>query len=206
MSSEGSRSQPLEEGARRTSTGFLRERDGGTIAVFVALGGASYAATKLPKNSVGSKQIKKDAVTAAKIKNGAVTGAKIETGSLGDRRRPRQMRTHADSATVASSIAPPEAPHLVSALGEPPFAEEWENGAPGLTPISFYKDREGVVHLEGLADSDNLGDLVFTLPSGYRPNGDQLFETFGYPNGTGDAQLVAIKASGQVQRGKLLGG
>ena len=174
-----------------------------TIAVFVALGGASYAATKLPKNSVGSKQIKKEAVVTAKIKKGAVTGAKIETSTLGIVPTAANA-THADSATVASSISPPEAPHLVGALGEPPFAEEWENGAPGLTPISFYKDREGVVHLEGLADSDNLGDLVFTLPSGYRPNGDQLFETFGYPNGAGAAQLVAIKASGQVHAGNSL--
>ncbi len=53
------------------------------IALFVALGGASYAATRLPKNSVGSKQLKKNAVTTAKIKNGAVTGAKIKTSSLG---------------------------------------------------------------------------------------------------------------------------
>ena len=43
-----------------------------TIAVFIALGGAAYAAG-LPKNSVGSKQIKNNAVTGAKIKKGAVT-------------------------------------------------------------------------------------------------------------------------------------
>jgi hypothetical protein len=53
------------------------------IALFVALGGVSYAATQLPKNSVGSKQLKKNAVTTAKIKNGAVTGSKIQTSSLG---------------------------------------------------------------------------------------------------------------------------
>ena len=63
-----------------------------TIAVFIALGGASYAAIKLPKNSVGSKQlkknsvtkakIKKNAVTAAKIKKNAVTGAKIKNGAV----------------------------------------------------------------------------------------------------------------------------
>jgi hypothetical protein len=33
-----------------------------TVAVFVALGGTSYAAIKLPKNSVGSTQIKSSAV------------------------------------------------------------------------------------------------------------------------------------------------
>ena len=49
-----------------------------TIAVFIALGGASYAAIKLPKNSVGAKQLKKNAVTASKIKKGAVTTAKLK--------------------------------------------------------------------------------------------------------------------------------
>ncbi|HVO54460.1 MAG TPA: hypothetical protein VMT37_08610 [Solirubrobacterales bacterium] len=38
------------------------------LALFVALGGASYAATQLPKNSIGTKQLKKHAVTRGKIK------------------------------------------------------------------------------------------------------------------------------------------
>lgn len=38
-----------------------------TVAVFIALGGASYAAIKLPKNSVGAKQLKRGAVTPAKL-------------------------------------------------------------------------------------------------------------------------------------------
>src|SRR5690349_24668437 len=53
-----------------------------SIAVFMVLGGAAFAATQLPKNSVGSKQLKKNAVTAAKIKKDAVTGAKVKDGSL----------------------------------------------------------------------------------------------------------------------------
>jgi hypothetical protein len=52
------------------------------IALFVALGGAAYAAGKLSKNSVGTKQIKNQAVTAAKIKKGAITGAQVANGSL----------------------------------------------------------------------------------------------------------------------------
>jgi len=44
-----------------------------TVAVFIALGGVSYAAVKLPKNSVGSAQIKKNAVTGAKVKSGAIS-------------------------------------------------------------------------------------------------------------------------------------
>jgi hypothetical protein len=54
-----------------------------TIAVFIALGGSAYAVTKLPKNSVGSKQLKKNSVTAAKIKDGTITGQKIKLSTLG---------------------------------------------------------------------------------------------------------------------------
>jgi hypothetical protein len=63
-----------------------------TIAVFVAIGGASYASLQLPKKSVGARQLKgkavtapkirKSAVTRAKIKDNAVTGAKVADGSL----------------------------------------------------------------------------------------------------------------------------
>ena len=65
--------------------GFLRFLRGNTIALlalFVALGGTTYAATSLPKNSVGAKQLKKNAVTNPKIANGAVTGAKIANNSV----------------------------------------------------------------------------------------------------------------------------
>ena len=52
------------------------------IALFVALGGTSYAAIKLPANSVGTTQIKKDAVIGSKVKNGSLTGADLANGSL----------------------------------------------------------------------------------------------------------------------------
>lgn len=51
-------------------------------ALVAALGGTSYAAFSLPKNSVGSKQLKKNAVTNSKIKNGAVTSSKINVSGL----------------------------------------------------------------------------------------------------------------------------
>ena len=52
------------------------------LALGLALGGTSYAAIKLPKNSVGTKQLKKNAVTGPKIKNNAVTGADVKESSL----------------------------------------------------------------------------------------------------------------------------
>jgi hypothetical protein len=52
------------------------------IALFIALGGTAYAATSLPRNSVGTKQLKTSAVTSSKIKDGAVTAAKINPAGL----------------------------------------------------------------------------------------------------------------------------
>jgi hypothetical protein len=52
------------------------------VSLVVALGGVSYAAGVLPKNSVGTAQLKKTAVSRAKLKKNAVTGAKVKNGSL----------------------------------------------------------------------------------------------------------------------------
>jgi hypothetical protein len=43
-----------------------------TLAVFIALGGSSYAALTLPRNSVGSAQIRARAVTSSEIRDRAV--------------------------------------------------------------------------------------------------------------------------------------
>ena len=53
-----------------------------TVAVFIALGGASYAVSQLPKNSVKAKQIAKDAVRASEVKANAVGTSEVADGSL----------------------------------------------------------------------------------------------------------------------------
>jgi hypothetical protein len=57
-----------------------------TIALIVALGGTSYAAFSLPKNSIGSKQLKNGIVTGSKIANSAVTTSKIKNGAITTRK------------------------------------------------------------------------------------------------------------------------
>jgi hypothetical protein len=133
-----------------------------SIAVFLVLGGAAFAASQLPKNSVGSKQLKKNAVITSKIKKDAVTGAKVKESTLGP-------------VPSAESIPPAEATHLVGTAGQPSF----ENGSGNfvvegvhLEPVGFYKDHEGIVHLQGIAKAGTgAGGIapVFTLPVGYRP-------------------------------------
>jgi hypothetical protein len=56
-----------------------------TLALFLALGGVSWAAATLPRNSVGTKQLKRSAVTSAKLRGGAVTGRHVKDGSLSAR-------------------------------------------------------------------------------------------------------------------------
>jgi hypothetical protein len=52
------------------------------LALFLALAAGSYAALKLPANSVSSKQIKAKAVTNAKLGDNAVSGPKIQADAV----------------------------------------------------------------------------------------------------------------------------
>jgi hypothetical protein len=137
-----------------------------TLCLFLLLGGGAAIAAGLAKNSVGTKQLKKNAVTTAKIKKDAVTGAKVKESTLAT----------VPSASVANSLSPLEATHIVGAPGEPGF----ENGAHNipetglipLLPVGFYKDHDGIVHLQGVAEvgkSSGGVPTVFTLPPGFRP-------------------------------------
>jgi len=62
---------------------FARQNSIGLLALFVALSGTAYAATSLPKNSVGTKQIKNGAVTKSKINSKAISSLKGATGASG---------------------------------------------------------------------------------------------------------------------------
>ena len=167
------------------------------IALFVALGGTGLAASQLGKNTVGTKQLKKNAVTTAKIKNGAVTGGKVDLSTLGTVPSATNAAnaTNAQHAQTADAIQAPEALHLVGEPGEPPFAPTWENLPEGAVAAAFYKDREGVVHLQGIVGGDGTQELVFTLPPAYRPAHTQAFPALG--NG-GVLALINVGSSGEV--------
>lgn len=53
------------------------------LALFVALGGTSYAAFSLPAGSVGTRQLRNGAVTSKKVANGSITPAKLDSGAIG---------------------------------------------------------------------------------------------------------------------------
>jgi hypothetical protein len=154
-----------------------------SVAVFVALGGSSYA---VAGGSIGSRQLKDNAVRSADlrnndvrgkdVRNGTLTGADIRESTLrgvptASRAAAADHATRADAAGRADSIAAPEGFHAVGTPGEPPFNPGCQNntGNPAFPPVGFYKDREGVVHLRGAYTCTSAGALGFNLPAGYRP-------------------------------------
>jgi hypothetical protein len=63
-----------------------------TLALFIALGGSSYAALKLPKNSVGSAQLKANSITSTKIKAGSLRANDLSSAARSRLRGPRGPR------------------------------------------------------------------------------------------------------------------
>jgi hypothetical protein len=82
-----------------------------TICLFLVLGGGAYAATKLPKNSVGAKQLKKRAVTTQKLANAAVTEPKLATDAVtGAKVRDRSIEANDLAAGVIPAPTAPATP------------------------------------------------------------------------------------------------
>ncbi len=147
-----------------------------TIAVFVALGGTSYAAF-----TVTGKTVKDASLTGKDLKNESVKSADVSgltsrdfaAGQLpAGARGPKGDAgpqgpagpAGADGAAGAKGekgdrgeagpLIQPEAWRVVGAAGQPAFTTDggcrWENYGDGHNTAAFYKDPWGTVHLRGL--------------------------------------------------------
>ena len=61
---------------------YVRSNAVSFLALFVALGGTSYAALTLPSNSVGTKQLRRGAVTAEKVRTQSLLAQDFKAGQL----------------------------------------------------------------------------------------------------------------------------
>jgi hypothetical protein len=136
-----------------------------SLALAVALGGTTYAATALPKNSVGSKQLKSGAVSSVKLAKGSVTSKQIK-----------------DHTIVAADIAKNTIPGLGGKVASATHADSADNAthadtASSVAGASFttvdYRVGAGsppatIVAAGGLtisASCDGNGTLLLSLAS-----------------------------------------
>jgi len=117
------------------------------IALFVALGGSTYAATlALPPKSVGASQLKPDSVSTSKIQPGAVTAGKIDPTGLkvpkAGHATTANTANFADQAgTAASADDASNAKHADNATNATNATIAANSGALGGLAASGYQQR-----------------------------------------------------------------
>jgi hypothetical protein len=144
-----------------------------TVAVFIALGGGAYAATALPKNSVGATQLRNDAVSSAKIKQGSLQRSDFRTADLVKLRGPAGT---AGSPGEAGAAGPAGA---TGAKGEP-----GARGEAGATVAKGDKGDKGDAGTTGAkGDKGDAGHSALTTLQ----SGDTVRGVFGVDGTASDA-------------------
>lgn len=185
-----------------------------TLALFIALGGVGYAAVKLPKDSVRSKQIKADAVKASEqapnsvggsnVIDGSIEGADVANGGIGsDQIAPDAVWNEliADGAVTEEKLglsADFTSAGLASAFGTcDGVGDAWGSFSPDVNnAVSYYRDPTGIVHLRGIAvKCGSATNTIFTLPAGYRPSRQEILPSF---NSNFVAGSVSVSSTGAV--------
>jgi hypothetical protein len=145
------------------------------IALFVALGGASYAIT-LPKNSVGKREIEPRAVGAAEIARAAVRGSEVRNHSLGPEEF-EELPEGPPGPIGPPGVAGSDATKLFAYIREPavsaPPVVQYGSGVTGVTRdslgsyvVTFDRSMENcvVVADTGFGDPSGETQLVRSVP------------------------------------------
>jgi hypothetical protein len=119
------------------------------MALMIALGGTSYAAITIPKNSVSSAQIKKSGVANSDLRANAVTSDKVKDGSL-------------LAADFGANQLPAGPRGLTGPKGDP--------GLQGIPGVAGTTGPATVQHFQAAAD---LGDGLKASYEVYCPAGQQ---------------------------------
>jgi hypothetical protein len=158
-----------------------------SVALFVALGGTSYALT-LPRNSVGAQQIRAGSVRASEIRSGAVRSSEVKDRSLGvrDLSLPARSALRGQSgATGATGPAGPPGPTYRAAINSGGGAirgNSTSSSTRGLNEyiIGFDRSVDDCVSTATLAAVEGGGTQ--TPPAGRitvaRENGKVLVKTY----------------------------
>jgi hypothetical protein len=141
-----------------------------TVALFIALGGSSYAAIELSKNSVRSKQIASGQVKRSDIGKNAVNTKKVKPASL-----------LAEDFKAGELSAGPQGPHG-------PQGPAGEDGAPGPT---------GDDGDDGATGPRGPSDAWYITDGGeYLPAGDFVASARIYVSNHGAENLISCTVTG----------
>jgi hypothetical protein len=131
--------------------------------LFVALGGTTWAAVSLPRNSVGPDQLKSNAVTGPKVKDHSLTGIDINLSRLGvvptaAQAARAEFSTHATSADSATHATTADA----SGIAYSTFLETAGQLPSAPTTIVSLKVPAGsyVLIAKGQIDTFNNSEIV----------------------------------------------
>ena len=144
----------------------IRSNAVGYIALFIALGGSSYAAIAIPAGSVGTRQMRNRAVTSSKLARHAVTAASLDPASIaGHIADWAQIR--ADGHVTTSS------PHATVVTSDPTrglYQVYWHRSIPSR--CIAVANPVNVAPLTAPANADTFG------PSGQGRNSHIVVSTF----------------------------
>lgn len=157
------------------------------------LPGGGLGHIDLRPNSVGSSEVALDQLVAGDLAPNSVGTSEVANNSL-----------------TGADLAADEAPHVVGTAGEPTFGNGgtgdclWQDFGPPFNPVSFYRGKDGRVHLAGVPAAQNgtggcgpefvEDQRIFTLPPAYRPANVELFTSRSAADPAGPLLGVLIGA------------
>lgn len=156
-------------------------------ALFIALGGTSYAAIELPRNSVGGQHIKTGAVASADVKDGSLSARDFRRGVL-PRTAGGSGAKGADGATGADGARGPQGERgAVGATGATgPQGAQGERGSAGPTFADGLKAPYKLV--SNCPTGEVLGSKTITFDRA----GKVLLSVSGWIQNTGDLKYFSV--------------
>jgi len=174
-----------------------------SLALFVALGGTSYAVTTLPRNSVGSAQVRDHSLKVADLSSEATVGlARGRRGPLGAMgvdgpAGPQGPKGDTGSAGATGPTGPASSPEGWKTLD---LVGSWVILGSQWATAQYRREPAGRVSIRGVVTKGGgvpvEGDVIAILPVGYRPVMDEVFGAMTGNYAVGGR--VDITTAGQV--------
>jgi hypothetical protein len=134
------------------------------------LGGTSYAALKLPKNSVGNRQLKAGAVTSSKVKDKSLAASDFAVGQLPAGPQGPAGAPGSPGRDGAQGQPGPTALHTFALTFDNPPGEQSPGGA--LCPPGQYATGGGVVTESDVPGEQAVNSSVPARSSSSKPAPD----------------------------------